>query len=228
MTPHDKSWDLRVACALISLDVIEPFLGELGFSRDDGEAARQAARRYLLDWRSRGQGASQDDAEVWLASVRESNAALVADRVAQLSDELATPGPNHLPWIELMVKLKDKAAMQTKPRLSRAKRLWLGNAARVYLAESDDIHERIEALGSAELSHWDAQFLSEDFYPADSEDDPSTHFDPGAWLWAWLDKQHWKRFRDQLRSKLSAKETDELVSWGDGVIDSRWSLSRAL
>jgi len=217
-----------VTCALISTDVIEPFLGEMGFSRDDGEAARQAARRYLLDWRSRQQGASEDDAEVWLASVRESYGALVAERIAQLSDELATPGPNHLPWIELMVKLEDKAAMQTKPRLSRAKLLWLSNAARVYLAESDDIHARIETRGSSQLSQWDTQFLSEDFYPVDSEDDPSTHFDPGAWLWAWLDKRHWERFRDQLRSKLSAKETDELVSWGDKVIDSRWSLSRAL
>ena len=224
-----------MACALISMDVIEPFLGELGFSRDDGGAARRAARRYLLDWRSREQGgsewsrgASEDDAEIWLASVRESYGALVADRIAQLSDELATPGPNHLPWIELMVKLEDKAAMQTKPPLSRAKLLWLSNAARVYLAESDHIHARIEALGFAELSEWDAQFLSEDFYPADREDDPSTHFDPGAWLWAWLDKGHWERFRDQLRSELSAKETGELVSWGDELIDSRWSLSRAL
>lgn len=217
-----------MACALMSMDVVEPFLGELGFSHDDGQAARQAARKYLLDWRSREQRASEDEAEVWLASVRESDAVLVADRIAQLSDELATPAPNHLPWIELMVKLEDKAALQAKPRLSRAKLLWLSNAARVYLAESDHIHARIEALGSAELSRWDAQFLSEDFYPADSEDDPSTHFDPGAWLWAWLDKRHWERFRDQLRSKLSAHETDELVSWGDGVIVSRWSLSRAL
>ncbi len=217
------------------MDVIEPFLGEMGFSRDDAGATRHAARRFLLDWPFRDQGraersggASKDDAEAWLASVRESHGALVADRIAQLSDELATRGPNHLPWVELIVKLEDKAAMQTKPRLGRAKLAWLNNAARVYLAESDHLHARIDALGSAELSPWDAEFLSGDFYPADSEGNPSTHFDPGAWLWAWLDQRHWERFRDQLRSKLSAEELDELVSWGNKLIDSRWSLSQAL
>jgi hypothetical protein len=219
---RDKSWDLRVACALISMDVVEPFLDELGFSGDDGAAARQAAREYLLDWRLR------DDAETWLASVREGHGPRVADRIAQLSDDLATPGPNHLPWVEFMVKLEDPEGIQTKPRLGRAKLAWLRHAARVYLAESGHINARVDALGSAKLSRWDAQFLSEDFYPADSEDDAEVHFDPGAWLWAWLDKRHWERFRHELRSKLSAQEVDELVSWGNTVIDARWSLSQAL
>ena len=211
-----------MACALIGMDVVEPFLAELGFSGDDGAAARQAARKYLLDWRHR------DDVGTWLASVREGQGPRVADRIAQLSDDLATPGPNHLPWVELMVKLEGPKGMQTKPRLGPAKLAWLRHAATVYLAESGHISARVDALGSAKLSGWDEKFLSEDFYPADNEQDPDVRFDPGAWLWAWLDKRHWERFRDQLRSKLSTQEVDELVSWGNTVIDARWSLAQAL
>lgn len=231
----DESWDLRVACALMSLDMVEPFRAELGFSRDIGATARQAARKYLLDWRLREQRGPDDsgtgsqlDPGAWLASVRATAGSNVADQIAQLSDELAAPGPNHLPWIDLMVKLEHHAANQSVPRLTQGKLTWLRKAARLYLAESDHLHARVDALASAKLSPWDAQLLSEDFYPAVSEEDDYVHFDPGAWLWAWLDKRHWQQFRDLLRVGLSAQETDELVSWGNGVIDSRWSLSLAL
>lgn len=232
---RDKSWDLRVACALISLDVVEPFLAEMGFSHDEGAAARQVARTYVIEWRSRevvrsdeSIGGTALDPEVWLASVRESHGAFVAERIARLSDDLATRGPNHLPWIELMVKLEDEATLSSGPQLTRGRLAWLRDAARIYLAESDHIHGRIVTLGSAKLSPWDRQFLSDDFYPADSAKDTGADFDPGAWLWAWLDDRHWQRFREQLQSNLSPREIQELVSWGNGVIDSRWSLSHAL
>jgi len=54
---HGKAWDLRVACALVSLD----------------------------EW-------LRDDAEAWPASARQTHGEVIADRIAQLSDELATPG----------------------------------------------------------------------------------------------------------------------------------------
>ncbi len=82
---HGKAWDLRVACALVSLDILEPFLAELGFRRDDGAAVRQAGRAYLDEW-------LRDDAEAWPASARQTHGEVIADRIAQLSDELATPG----------------------------------------------------------------------------------------------------------------------------------------
>jgi hypothetical protein len=147
-----------VACALIGLDIVEPILGELGFSRDGGAAARQAARKYVLDWRFREQSTSdrsgatsKDDAEAWLASARETYGVSVADRIAQLSDEFATPRPNHLPWIDLMVKLENQAAKQSQPRLSQAKLAWLRKVASIYLAESDHLHARIDALHSSRV-----------------------------------------------------------------------------
>src|SRR5256885_8150896 len=57
---HGKAWDLRVACFLVSLDIVEPFLAELGFRTDYICAVRQAARAYLADW-------PIDNAETWLA-----------------------------------------------------------------------------------------------------------------------------------------------------------------
>lgn len=231
---RDKSWDVRVACALISMDVVGPFMAEMGFSSDEAAGVRHVARTYVIGWNSRevrsdeSEGASGLDPEVWLASVRERNGALVAERIARLSDELAVRGPNHLPWIELMVKLKDKDIFASAPRLLQARLAWLRKAARLYLAESGHVHARIDSLLSTELSPWDRQLLSEDFYPSDYEGDTGAHFDPGAWLWVWLDDRHWQRFREQLQSNLSAGEIEELVSWGDGVIDARWSLSPAL
>lgn len=231
----DKSWDLRVACALISLDLVDPFLAEMGFNQDQGPAARQVARAYVTEWRSReeirsdrNEDASDLDAEAWMASVGERNGALVADRIARLSDDLAVRRANHLPWIELMVKLKDKAIVASAPQLLQARLAWLRKAARLYLAENGHIHARIDSLLSTQLSLWDRQLLSEDFYPSDYEGDTGAQFDPGAWLWVWLDDRHWQRFREQLQSNLSAGEIEELLSWGDGVIDSRWSLSLAL
>lgn len=232
---RDNSWDLRVACALISLDLVDPFLAEMGFSQDQGTAARQVARAYVTEWRSReeiqsdrSEDASDRDAEAWMASVGERSRALVADRIARLADDLAGRRPNHLPWIELMVKLKDEAIFASAPQLLQVGLAWLRKAARLYLAESGHIHARIDSLLSTDLSLWDGQLLSEDFYPSDYEGDTGAQFDPGAWLWVWLDDRHWQRFREQLQSNLSAGEIEELVSWGDGVIDSRWSLSRAL
>ena len=229
-------WDLRVACALISLDIVEPFLDELGFRGDNGTAARQAARTYIDEWRSREQGGSDlsraalnDAAEAWLASVAEVQGAYVAIRIAELSDELATRKPHHLPWTGLMVALEGRSTKHSKPRLNAAKLAWLKKSARAYLAESDRLHTRIDALHSAKLGAWDGQLLAEPFYPpGNDEDTHGVHFDPGSWLWAWFDQVHWERFRYVLRDRLSAHELDELVSWGNGVIDPRWSLSEAL
>ena len=128
----------------------------------------------------------------------------------------------------MLVKLEDETIFASAPELLQARLEWLRQAARIYLAENGHIHARIDALGSAQLTPWDRQLLSEDFYPADSGEDTDAHFDPAAWLWAWLDDRHWQRFRRQLLSNLSAREIKELVSWGNGVIDSRWSLSQAL
>ena len=231
---RDKSWDLRVACALISMDVVGPFLAEMGFNRDEAEGARQVARAYVTEWRSReircdrSEDASDLDAEAWMASVGERNGALVADRIARLSDDLAARRLNHLPWIDLMVKLKDKAIFASAPQLLQARLAWLRKAAKLYLAENGHIHARLDSLLPTELSLWDRQLLSEEFYPSDYEGDTGAQFDPGAWLWVFLDDRHWQRFREQLQSNLSAEEIEELVSWGDGVIDSRWSLSAAL
>ncbi len=123
------------------------------------------------------------------------------------------------------MNLAERTAKQARPRLSQAKLAWLRKAAKAYLAESDDLDARMDALDSAKRTPWDSRFLAEAFYPAAYEGDPAAHFDPRAWLWAWLHNKQWQKFRDQLRSKLSAQEIDELVSWGDGVIDPRWSVS---
>ena len=98
--PYARAWDLRVACALISLDIVDPFLSDLGFGRDDGAAARRVARKYLVAWDT----ASNEAADAWLGSVRTNAGNAVVDRVAQLADALAHPGPSDLAWIELMVK----------------------------------------------------------------------------------------------------------------------------
>jgi len=125
------------------------------------------------------------------------------------------------------MNLAEGTAKQARPGLSQAKLAWLRKAAKAYLAESDDLDARIDALDSAKRTPWDSQFLADAFYPASYEGDPAVHFDPRAWLWAWLYEKRWYKFRDQLRSKLSARDMDELVSWGNGVIDPQWSLSTA-
>ncbi len=234
---RDRSWDLQVACALTSLDMVEPFLSDLGFSRDDGVAARQAARRYLRATRSQGQrepysgerSSYIENPTAWLTSVRNREGALVADRIAQLTNALAVPGPNHHSWIELMVKLEGEIQHGFSPRLPPDKLAWLINAAKEHLAKSDQIDERLDGLDTAHLSRWDAKFLSESFFPRDyGEDAAAAHFDPRSWLSMLLDKHLWQRFVEQLRSNLTDQELDELVSWGNSVIVLRWPLGESL
>jgi len=106
---------------------------------------------------------------------------------------------------------------------------WFRAAAGTYLAGSDRIHQRLDEI-AAPITEWDVGFLAEDFYPGGSDADPDARqFDPGSWLWAYLDKLHWARFQEQLRSNLSAEELNQLVVWGDDVIATkRWPLSISL
>src|SRR5260370_30617817 len=51
----DYGWKLRVACALLSLDAIEPYLeGNGPFRRSDGPALRPLSRQYLDGWGASG------------------------------------------------------------------------------------------------------------------------------------------------------------------------------
>ena len=113
----------------------------------------------------------------------------------------------------------------TAQRLVKCKLEWFRAAALAFLAESDHIDQRLDALVEP-VTEWDVSLLSEDFYPLDSDEDPdSGRFDPRSWLWMHMDKRSWQRFRALLRESLSVQELDELVSWGNSVIVGRWTLS---
>ncbi len=218
--PYARAWDLRVACALISLDIVDPFLSDLGFGRHDGAAARRVARKYLVAWDT----ASNEAPDAWLGSVRTNAGKAVVDRVAQLADALAHPGPSDLAWIELMVKVRDGVGSGSDPG-TPSKLEWFRAAGLAFLAESDHIDQRLDALVEP-VTEWDVSLLSEDFYPLDSDEDPdSGRFDPRSWLSMHMRKRRWQRFRDLLRESLSVQEVDELVSWGNSVIVGRWTLS---
>jgi len=223
--PYATSWDLRVACALISLDLIDPFLSELGFDRDNIAAARDAARKFLVGWHA----SASEEIDPWLNSVRNEYGDSVAERMAELVDALAHPGPIHLSWIELMVKIRGGIGSRWEADLPPNILEWFRAAAGTYLAGSDQIHQRVDEL-VAPITEWDITLLTQDFYPGDTDEDPdSRRFDPGSWLWAYLDKLHWERFRERLRSHLTPEELNHLVAWGDEVIATkRWPLSSSL
>jgi hypothetical protein len=149
---------------------------------------------------------------------------MVADRIAELSEDLAVLAPSHLSWIGLMVELTRQVRGGSEPQIKAEKLAWLRKAATQYLAESDHLDERLGGLDS-NLSSWDAKFLAQPFYSSLGEDDDSDRFDPRAWLSARLDKRRWRQLQELLRAHLSAEELDTLVAWGNLILDPRTPLS---
>lgn len=212
-----------MACALISLDIIDPFLRDLGFVGDDVAAARNAARKFLSGWHA----FAAEGANAWLDSIRSEYGNSVAERITELSDALAHAGPVHFSWNQLMVKIGE--GIGSEADIPPNKLEWLRAAAETHLAGSDQNRQRLEDL-AAPVTEWDVALLTENFYPGDNDEDPdSRRFDPGSWLWAYFDKLHWERFREQLRSNLTPEELNRLVAWGDDLLAAkRWPLSISL
>ena len=113
-----------------------------------------------------------------------------------------------------MAKLQDGIGLGSEADIPPHKLEWLRAAAGSYLAGSDHIHQRVDDL-AAPMTEWDMALLKEDFYPGDNDEDPdSRRFDPGSWIWAYLDNLHWEQFRAQLRSNLTAEVLAQVLDLG--------------
>ncbi len=230
-----RAWDLRVAGALVSLDMVDQFLRDLAVDPDKASLMRQAARDYLRAWPSTtpdgtyidGPPESADPDE-WLELTRDRYGDAVAEGLADLAKRLTARARRHDSWIELMGRLADEARGGSRPSIEDSKFEWLRTAAEEYLNASGQLRDRLDDLETVERTAWDSDFLSTTFYPPDSSDDPGSLFQPGPHLWRLLDNQHWERFRPKLNERLSAQDLEALVSWADRAGVTRDRLMAAM
>jgi hypothetical protein len=211
-----------VATALVSLDMVDQFLRDLGLEAEEGTAMRQAARDYLRAWPSTtpdgtyidGPPESADPDE-WLALTRDRYGDAVAEGLVDLAKRLTARLRRHDAWIDLMGRLASETRGGSRPSIEDTKFEWLRTAAEEYFDASDQLRDRLDDLETVERTAWDFELLSTTFYPPDASDDPGSLFRPGPHLWRLLDNQHWDRFRPQLKERFSAQDLEALVSWAD-------------
>ncbi len=220
-----------MACALLSLDAIEPLLEDIGFKLSEALQLRDVCRQYLELWKSddRYTGTttsthepSADSAE-WLAGVGRDHGESFVARLLTLSSRLGSRhgGLARDGWTELMVRLPQEVERGSKPHLSPKKLQALKTLANGHLEAMKRLHERVESVAAEALSSdWDQRLLESNFYPADDEhadDEGARRFDPRGWLWELLAVTEWRSFAESLHMELSDSEVEELISWGKAI-----------
>lgn len=218
---RSPEWDLRVATALLSLDVVDPFLPDLGFRRTQAWTVRRVAREFLDPWRppvapkSRKKGVPQQSPQEWLSNVRSRYGRSVAGKISALSDTLATENVNaaeRLAWTELLVRLDAELTRGSVPSVGEEKLGRLGRLARSYLTSMARLDSRLESDLRPPRSNWDKQLLSRAFYREGGRADD--RFDPEPWLAELLKSRLWTRYRNKIKEVLAASEISALVAWG--------------
>lgn len=221
-----------MACALLSLNAIEPTLEDIGFKHSEAGQLREMCRQYLELWaadeRASASSASTDgpplDTEAWLDHVRKDHGQSLATRLAELSSRLANrPGAVARDgWTELMVRLPQEVERDSMPHLPAQKLQAFRTLADRHLEAMKRLDERVEYLGDASSgSEWDRALLESNFYPDDNDEDQAARrFDPKPWLWQLLSDGEWRTFAESLRHELTETEILELVSWGKAIPES--------
>jgi hypothetical protein len=208
-----------VACSLLSLDAIEPYLGEIGFQRGDASDLRAACREYLdaatrenFDRHSSG---SPSDPERWLDRLARDHGKPLASRIANFVDRLvgARPDSSRHGWTELMVSLVRQPSGESSLPLQPSKVEVIRRVSDHHLKSMKQLDDRVEQFGASLTSQWDKELLERDFFPNDDEDVEARRFDPKPWLWDLLSDTQWRTFAENLRSELTPSEIDLLVTW---------------
>jgi len=179
-----------VACALLSLDAIEPTLEDIGFRRSEAGELREMCRQYLdllaAEERGSGSSASTDrsplDTDAWLDHVRKDHGQSLATRLAELSSRLAyRPGAVARDgWTELMVRLPQEVERGSMPHMPAQKVQAFRTLADRHLESMKRLDERVESLGDASSgSEWDRALLGSNFYPDDNDDDQAARLKGG-------------------------------------------------
>ena len=210
-------WDLRIACAVLSLNLVEPFLRDLGFRPTEGKLVRRISRELIRPWLVRNNSSvSPEDLILkqapgaWLRDLSLRYGRSLARRFGALSNSLAETsryGSERLAWTELVmtshslasISSVDPSVLETFSRLSRN-----------YLRTEARLDDRVKLLAIRPRSVWDKHLLSAPFF--DREDLPENRFDPGPWVSALLRQRQWLRFRASLIANLSPSNLTALVS----------------
>lgn len=219
---HYRSlWNLRTTCALLSLDIVQPFWDELGFGGSLGDDLRDASRQLLQIWWDQEGGNAVDTdklesegLEYWRDWIKQGWGESVAMALIAISDELHMPelGSWQHAWTELLARLPSEIDQGSRPPISPTKLEAVLEAARRYTTASKAAHDRVDAISTATASAWDDSLLRRDFYP---DDEPSDRkFDPDTWLWKLLNEREWRRFAADLRDALTADELQAFIIWG--------------
>ena len=219
----DYGWKLRVACALLSLDAIEPYLEDIGrFRRSDAPALRALSRQYLERWGDGDDGpggpAEKDvafDPQAWLDLIRQEYGEGLTSGITDLADALVTgtSASSRHGWTELMAKLAHEHQVGSTPDVPPIKFQAFERISTKHLESMEGVRRRIDEFAKSMSTAWDKSLLQVDFYPNDDEDQESRRFDPKAWLWElWSDRQ-WQSFATSLHRELTLLEIDKLLSW---------------
>jgi hypothetical protein len=225
---YQQLWNLRVACALLSLDAIEPFLLVIGFRQDRAPTLRAICREYLAAWEQRGDvgeeseaGRLRSSAELWLDRVARDQGQTVAIDIVHLADSLSSRAttPERPGWTELMARLAREPAI-VPPQLPPAKFEVFKRISNRHLESMKLVHKRTEEFAGSLTSAWDMSLVQGEFFPDGDEDEESSQFDPETWLWDLLSDIQWRSFSAELHQNLTAAEIDLLVSWAKGLPDS--------
>jgi hypothetical protein len=215
------SWNLRVTCALVSLDVLKPFCRDLRIQPSQYESIRRISRDYMRTWLDRGRKGQRNRnnptpaaGSDWLQAVASHHGKAKARLFEALNNELAAlhPGASQrLAWTELMVTISESrgrsADSSTKDWLAEFEVL-----SRQYLRRASDLDRRLESTSFRPRTAWDKRLLSTRFFPG-----RDSRFDARSWIEALLRNRLWTKFQGNLQQSLRSDQIADLVSWAKGM-----------